>query len=136
MWPLQVAVVERWLGDAGVSAIVDDRIFDGLAPQGTPMPYIRVGSKTEVGQHVLGTDGWQDTITADAFTSSAYPEPASDGPLLALVAAMKAALKAPLTVEGFGSVTLKQEFATTLVEEDGKVRHAPIRYRAYALETA
>lgn len=131
MWPLQVAVVARWKADAGVAAIVGERIFDGLAPQGTPMPYIRVGSKTENGRHVLGGDGWDDTLTADAFSD--YP---GDKEVLALVTAMKAALREPLEIAGFGSARLRQEFATTLVEEDGKVRHAPIRYRAYALETA
>lgn len=137
MWPLQEALVARWTADTGVSAIVGNRIYDGMAPTGAELPYIRVGSKTEVGMHVLGHDGWQDTITADAFTSSAYPEPASDAPLLALVKAMKAALKTgPLTLTGFGSASLKQEFVTTLVEQDGKIRHAPVRYRIYAVETA
>lgn len=129
LWAVQVALVERWTNDEALIALISGRVFDGLAPQGTPFPYVRIGSKTEVPNSTLDRQGWVNTVTADAF--STYQ---GDKELLALVRAMNAAVKDPLLLDGYGMAYLKPEFTATLVEEDGKVRHAPVRYRIFSLE--
>lgn len=135
---LQKAMVERLRTDAGVAALIGERIYDGL-PQRSSKPFISIGSKTEVTANVFGTDGWENTITTHVFTG-AYPDGTtltqSDDPLLRIVEAMHGAFKEPLVIEGHDTAFLRPEFSTTLEEEGGKVRHAPVRYRILTFEAA
>lgn len=130
LWPLQRALFERWSSDPELQALIDGRIFDGLAPSETEYPYVRIEQPTEVpGLRALGSTGWSGTITAGAF--SRYEGGAEV--LGSVVPAMHAALADPLEVEGYGTVRLKPEFTTLLVEEES-IRHAPVRYRATAIQ--
>lgn len=127
---VHAAAVALWKADAAVTALVGQRIYDGLAPTGTPFPYLRIGNPTEAeSPGVFGVDGFTDTLTVDAF--SQYQ---GNAELYAVITALHGALAAPLLIDGFLAARLRPEFATTLVE-DGGVRHASIRYRITSLET-
>ena len=130
LWPVQVAAVTRWKADPGVAALVGDRIFDGEAEDGAAMPYVVVGDHTERPQHTLEREGWSATLTAHVF--SAYR---GSREALAIVAALGAAVKEPLTLEPFGAARLRRDFLDLQVEDD-HTRHALVRYRIFALESA
>ena len=135
--PLQKAVAQRWRDDAAVSALVGSRIYNRLAPSDAQYPYIRIGEKTEApGAQTFGRKGWSETLTADVFTATHLTE---DPPVIGdeqaweIVTAMGNALDEAVTVEGWGTVYLFQEFATALTEAN-MVQHAPVRYRAMLIE--
>lgn len=119
-------MVARLKGNAGVGALVGQRIYDGKAPQGAELPYTVVGDQTERPRRAYGRAGYSDTLTVHHFSSY-------DGSqeVLAMVAATNAALQAPLVLAGFQPARLKPEFTEVVVEEDG-TRHAPVRYRINA----
>lgn len=131
IYPLQVAIVARLKGNAGVVALVGARVFDTAAPEGTAAPWITIGSPTGVQEGgSLETVGFGHTIYVHAFHSDAT---GNEG-VSAVAAAAKAALRAPLTIAGFGSTGLRLEFETVLAEPN--IRHAPMRFRVLALEAA
>ncbi|MDB4952081.1 MAG: uncharacterized protein JWM27_4730 [Gemmatimonadetes bacterium] len=131
LWPLQVALHERLAGDAGVSALVGQRVFDGLVPTGAALPYVVTGEGTATPYGVLGRAGSTDTITLHVW--SAY---CGSREVLAIVDAIDAALRLPLVIDGHLSARLRQDFATVLVDTTGDttLRHAPVRYRIITSE--
>jgi hypothetical protein len=133
LWPVQVAAVARWEADAGVEALVGDRIYDGAAPGDTAMPYVVVGSKTAIPVRLFGSQGTEGTLTVHVFS-----EAAGDDEVLDVLSALVAALDTPLTIDDHTDARLKLEFAETLLENEGErtVRHLPARFRVVTLETA
>jgi len=122
---VQKASVERWKGFPSLAAIIGGRVYDGLEPEGSEYPLLRVGQKTEVPTlQYLGGNGWSNTIVGHAF--SRY---LGDGEIAAIVEQMDAAVAEPLVLDGYGTATLRRELLTTLEEEGGKLRHANVRYR-------
>ena len=128
--PLQVAVVARLKGDAGVSALVGAKVFDSSAPDGTEVPWITVDSLTGVEEGgSLDRRGYGHTITVHAFHSDLT----GNKGVIEVAAAAKAALRTPLSISGHDSTRLRMEFETVLVEPNK--RHANMRFRTLALET-
>lgn len=127
MLPLQIALVAR-LKAGATAGIVGERIYDGEAPPRVARPYVVVGEPTEVpGVQAMGGHGHSDTVMLHAVSD--YP---GNLEVLALLAAINADLGMPLEPDGYAAATLRQEFATVLVERDGDtvLRHAPARFRA------
>lgn len=130
---LHSAIVARLLGNAGVAALVGTKVFDKKAPAGTDLPYVTVGALTGVEEgSALGAIGFGHTASVDAFASGDTAGPAD---VYALAAAVKTALRAPLTLTGHASTRLRLDFETELTEP-GEVRHVPMRFRTFAMETA
>lgn len=135
---LRRALVERWVNDSALTALVGGRVLDRLARQGETMPYLRLGSRTEVpsDMRTLDRGGWDVTVTADLFcgglVDNAYVgfEEAET-----IVNAMHAAVLEPLLLEGFGMASLRPDGTAYLSEDDGKTIHVPVRYRMSALES-
>lgn len=133
--PLQVALVARLKGDAGVTALVGSRVYDGVAKPdpvtgaAPTLPWITVDTLTGVEEGAaLGSVGFGHTVTVHAFASDAQ----GNKDAFAVAAAFKSALRLPLAIAGHASTRLKVDFETTL-EELGK-RHVPVRFRLIALE--
>lgn len=127
IWAAQVAAVARWRADAGVGALIGDRIYDGLAPQGAQLPYVVVGQSTETVLPTMGTAGGNATLTCAVVSEYDGLKEA-----MAVVAALSAALAAALTLTGFGAAKLRQEFVETFVDRDTEgppLRRVPVRYR-------
>lgn len=132
IWAAQVAAVARWKADAGVQAMVSDRIYDGQAPSDAVLPYVVVGESTEVPKRTMGSAGGDTTLAAHVWSEYRGTKEA-----LAAAAALTAALAAPLTLAGYGAAHLRLEFMETLVDTAGKktLRHVPIRYRIVSWPT-
>jgi hypothetical protein len=127
---LQTAVVTRLLAASGLAALVGTRIYDGEAPQETDLPYVVVGESTESRVGVLGRYGFDDSIMLHIWSGYAGRKEALD-----ILSQIELALRPTLTLSGHTSVSLRLEFVTTLVEDDG-VRHVPARYSAFTFEAA
>jgi hypothetical protein len=133
LWQVQVAAVSRWEGDAGVEALIGDRIFDGIAPKGTAYPYVSVGAKTAAPVRLMGDSGTDGTLMAHV-----YSESPADDEVLAVLSALVAALADPLSIDDHTDARLKLEFAETLTEAEGErmIRHLPARFRVVTLAAA
>jgi hypothetical protein len=129
----QAAAVARWKADAGVDALVGDRIYDGQAPKGAVLPYVVVGEPTQ-GRAMESMGGAGSEVTLTCHVWSEY-EGSSE--CLNVVTAMTAAVAVPLTLAGYGERRLREEFVTVLVDTSEEVtrRHAPVRYRIAAWPT-
>lgn len=132
IWAAQVAMVAKLEADAGVGALIGDRVYDGIAPAEAVAPYVVVGDSTEAPVRAMGGTGGDATLTAHVFSDY---EGAKEG--LEIVDAIDTALATPLTLSGFGAARLKREFVTTLVETDRPRprRHFPVRYRIVSWPT-
>ena len=143
------AAFHRWKGDSGLAAYShalllspgvqvwetvpspdSKHVKDGTLP--TPRyPRLVMGEVTEVQRSVMQlAQGWTDTLTVDVW--SQYP---GRFELQGIVPLVHAAVREPLTVAGFGTVTLRPELTVTLRDPSG-LFHAPIRYRFTAWEQA
>jgi uncharacterized protein (DUF2126 family) len=130
LYPLQVAVVGRLKGNAGVVALVAAKVFDMTAPTGTVEPWVTVDTPTGVEEgNTLGGYGFGHTITVHAHAT----DRTGNEEVSAVGAAVKAALRAPLTITGHVAGRLKLDFETTLAEPNR--RHMPMRFRLTAWET-
>lgn len=128
---LQLALVDRLKTNPGMVTAVAGRVYENVAPGDTALPYVTVDAFTGVEQgSALGTLGYGHTAGVHAFGSDAE----GNKQALQAAGAVKAALRTPLVLTGFGSTRLKLEFET-IVEEPGK-RHVPMRFRTVALEAA
>jgi hypothetical protein len=126
---LQRAVVARLRGNAPLMARVTG-IWDGLAPQGTAMPYVVIGEPDEDEAMVMGR-GYELTVSLHVWsgTTGSSREAQEVARLIAL------ALREPVEVPGYTDAALRPDSpATVLVEEDG-LRHAWMRYGATIHET-
>jgi hypothetical protein len=129
LWPLQVAIVARLRNAGAVTALVGDRITDGSAPDNTPMPYVVIGESTTDGRPLLNdARGEDNTLVIHTFSRTPGRKQT-----LEIVDAIDTALRTPLSVPSWGVISLRMEFATVLVDEDG-IRHAAARYRATMYE--
>lgn len=130
IYPLQKAIVGRLKGDTAVTAIASAKVYDTAAPVGTALPYITIDSPTGVEEGgTLEHRGFGHTIYVHAFADDATGNEA----VSTLAAAVKAALRSPLSITGHDSTGLHLDFETVLVEPN--IRHAPMRFRVFALET-
>jgi hypothetical protein len=120
------ALVDRLKADAGVGALIGDRIWEGSAPTGTAKPFVTVDNPTESTRFTLGGTGFSDTVLL--HVNSGLDSPIE---FATLIPAINAALATSLNLGALGSVRLKYETGTILL--DGSGRTAPLRYRAFAM---
>lgn len=64
---LHVAVDDALWNHSELRALVGDRIFSEMAPEKTPLPYIRYGSTTELGIQRFGSSGSRGEKVIDVF---------------------------------------------------------------------
>jgi hypothetical protein len=130
LWPIHVALITRLKSDWVLSQLVDGRIYDGVAPQHTPTPYIVVGDPTEEERDPLGRRAYEDTAEVHTWSSYQGRKEATQ-----IMAAVSAALHAPLVIDGHKATRLRRDFAGVVVEDDG-TRHGVQRFRTLVMETS
>lgn len=111
MWPVHVALVARLKATAGVTALVGQRIHDGQAPQGETFPYIVIDSQTGNVQRSFERDGDRGTTNINIWSRYQGLKEAA-----AIEAAVKAALRTPVTATGWGAVRIKWEQTRPITE--------------------
>jgi hypothetical protein len=122
---LQKAVFAALVADAGVGALVGDRIYD--APPREPVfPYVTIGD-TRVSDWSTGTE----TGAEHRVALVAWSRERGKRECYTVIEAIEAALHdAALTLEDHALVNLRFEFADVVRERDGITWRATMRFRA------
>ncbi|MDB5618216.1 DUF3168 domain-containing protein [Tardiphaga sp.] len=125
-YALQDVITKRLKADAGVAAIVGQRVFDEV-PASAAYPYLSLGGGQVIGDDDECSDGSEVTFQIHGWSQSA----ATPGYSMVkkIAGAVRSAMKVPLVLSGFD--VLLGEFAQVqyLDDPDGRTRHAVIEYR-------
>jgi hypothetical protein len=125
-YALQAAITGRLKDDGGVTALVGPRVYDEV-PAAATYPYLSLGGGQVLGGDDECADGSEITFQIHGWSQSAATPGYSV--VKKIAGAVRSAMKAPLTVDGFD--VLLSEFTQTqyLDDPDGRTRHAVIEYR-------
>lgn len=116
-------LISAGITDSSGSAITG--VFDDV-PEGTEYPYITIGEDTAV--DVSSKD---KTIFEHTLTIHAWSQYRGRRDIKELMEQVHNALhNVAITVDGASLCNLRQEFQTTLLENDGITRHGVMRFRA------
>lgn len=127
--PVQKAIWDRLVGDAGVSAIIGRRVYDRV-PQDSPFPYVSFGPMQPVNdwdqchepvEVFVQLDGW-DRAEGDN-------DPVGSVRAKQLADAICQAMDEDLEPEGFDVITQEVENIRHLTDPDGLTSHAVINLR-------
>lgn len=123
---LQGAIVTRLKATAGVTALVGARVYDAI-PAGAFFPYISIGPTDEVSDDTNCTDGFEITIQIDCWSrKTGFPE------VRQLADAVRAALKAELSLTDNALVYFQHLTTRTFRDPDGLTSHAALTFEAFA----
>lgn len=127
---LQKAVVAALVADAGVGALIGDRIYDATSRDPT-FPYLTVGQVNSADWSTGSEDGAEHQMTLHAWSRERGKKEC-----YAIAEAVATALHdAALALDGHALVNLRFEFAETRREPDGITYHAALRFRAVTERT-
>ena len=127
---LTKAVYAALVADAGVGALVGDRIHDA-APRNAVFPYVGIGD-VQTADWSTGTErGAEHRLTLHAWSRTPGKAEA-----LAVLEAVRAALDdAALDLDGHALVSLRFDWASAARDPDGLTWHGVVRFRAVTEET-
>lgn len=123
--PLEVIkkVYETLSGDATLMTLVGNRISDYIA-DGTPYPYIRIGSLDSNDRGSDTTDGWLHAITVHVWHQTQSRKAA-----LEIQARIDTLLhNAAFSFGSFTNLTMRRDFSTVLEEPDTVTYHGIQRF--------
>lgn len=129
--PVRAAIVTRLRDDAGVGAVVADRIY-GRPPQDVVFPYVSLGPVTAEPAGGIAQRGWGQSAQIDVWSR----QPDRGVEASQIMAAVSAALEAPLSVAGHHVVVATLELQTLVDDPDGITSHGVQRFRIYTREAA
>lgn len=129
-WPLQQAIFTALDGYVlGMSGEVVP-VYDDV-PEDVTYPYIQIGEETVIDGAVKDRDGHEHTLTIHAWSQYRGRKE-----IKALMQSVYDLLHdAGINLSGASLVNVRQEFATTLAENDGITRHGVMRYRAVVFDS-
>lgn len=122
---LQGAVVARLKADTMVAALIGPRVYDEV-PASAIFPYIVVGDGQVVGDDDDCADVSEVTFQVHAWTrppDAGWPKSKS------IAAAVRTAMKSPLTLPGFDVLLCEFAQIQFLRDPDGLTRHAMVEFR-------
>jgi len=122
---LQKAVVAALIADAGVAALIADRVYDA-PPRDATFPYLAVGET-----RVLDWSTGSDTGAEHRLTLEAWSRERGKRQCYQIIEAVQAVLvDAALALDGNALVNLRFELADVRRDADGITYHATMRFRA------
>jgi len=121
----QKAVYAALIGDAGIGALIGDRIFDG-PPRSLAFPYVTIGDARAT-DWSTGTEGG----TEHRLQLHAWSRERGKAECWAMIDAIRAALdEDALSLDGHVLVNLRFEAADVGQDRDGITWHGVARFRA------
>jgi hypothetical protein len=123
LYPLQVAMYQRMVGDPDLSSRVTG-IFDEV-PEGQQKPYVVLGEAFETPRNNHGQFGRTTVASLHIWSSHAGFSEA----LNIQNSIMELFDHQPLTVDGQHVVAVRYEFSQTLRDPDPDIRHVVLRFR-------
>lgn len=122
---LQGAIVSRLKADAGVIALVGDRVFDTV-PSGAPFPYVSYGPVDNLSDDADCITGFDITVQIDVWSRAVgFPEAKR------ISNAVRAALHdAPITLSVNALALIEHRQTRTIRDPDGLTSHAAMTFNA------
>jgi hypothetical protein len=121
---LQAAIVSRLKNDAGVTAVVGQRIYDEV-PANPTFPYISIGDNQVLPDDADCIDGTEIFWQLDGWARDPH-FPTVKQISQAVVAAMH---NLPLTITGYNNIICELNTVNYLHDPDGITRHVAINIR-------
>ena len=122
---LQTAIHAALVADAGIGAIVGDRIFDAV-PRVATFPYVTLGDARAADWSTGTEPGAEHRVTLHVWSRAR-----GKSECWAVLAALQAVLHdAALALEGHALINLRVEAADVGMDRDGITWHGVVRLRA------
>jgi hypothetical protein len=124
MLDVQKEVYDLLIADAGVDALVNNRIYDNIPEQET-FPYIVIGRNDTFDDHGSHTtNGFSGDLQIDVWDNGRGAKTTKQ-----VMAAIYTVLhKTELTITGHSTINLRRASTSTLIEDDGVTYHGISRY--------
>ena len=128
-WELQKAIFAKLDGSiVGLSA-ANISVFDDV-PENTSYPYVVIGEETAINNGSKDLDGLEYTLTVPVWSNYRGRREIKE----IMQSVYENLHDTAITVTGASLVNVRQEFNTTLAENDGITRHGVMRFRAVVFD--
>tara|TARA_R110002153_G_scaffold238911_1_gene393348 strand:+ start:20540 stop:20944 length:405 start_codon:yes stop_codon:yes gene_type:complete len=128
-WELQKAIFTKLNGFVDGLASANISVYDDI-PQDTNYPYVQIGEETAVNDGTKTLDAVEHTLTIHVW--SQYRGRREIKTIMKSVYDLLH--NTAISVTGASLVNVRQEFSTTLAENDGITRHGVMRFRAVVFD--
>lgn len=128
-WELQKAIFTKLSGNVDGLDGVNIPVYDDV-PQQSNYPYVQIGEETSANNGTKTLDGVEHTLTMHIW--SQYRGRREIKTIMKSVYDLLH--NTAISVSGASLVNVRQEFSTTLSENDGITRHGVIRFRAVVFD--
>jgi hypothetical protein len=128
-WELQKAIFAKLDGSiVGLSA-ANISVFDDV-PENTSYPYVVIGEETATNNGSKDLDGLEYTLTVHVWSNYRGRREIKE----IMQSVYENLHDTAISVTGASLVNVRQEFNTTLAENDGITRHGVMRFRAVVFD--
>lgn len=128
-WELQKALFSTLNGSVTGMDSASVSVYDDV-PENTAYPYVVIGEESTSNNGSKDLDGLEHTITLHVW--SQYRGRREIKEIMESVYSLLH--NTAITVSGASLVNIRQEFSTTLAENDGITRHGVMRFRAVVFD--
>lgn len=128
-WNLQKAIYDELNGSVTAIGATTIPVYDDV-PEGVSYPYVVIGEETATNFGTKTVDAVEHTITIHCWSQYRGRREIKE----IMESTYQILHDADITVSGASLVNLRQEFATTLAENDGITRHGVMRFRAVVFD--
>ena len=128
-WELQKAIFNQLSGSIVGLDSANILVFDDV-PENTSYPYVVIGEETAINNGSKDLDGLEYTLTVHVWSNYRGRREIKE----IMQSVYENLHDTAITVTGASLVNVRQEFNTTLAENDGITRHGVMRFRAVVFD--
>jgi hypothetical protein len=128
-WELQKSIFSTLNGNTTGMNGANVPVFDDV-PEGTLYPYVVLGEETAVNNGTKNLDGVEHTLTIHAWSQYRGRREIKE----IMQSVYENLHNTAISVTGASLVSIRQEFNTTLAEQDVITRHGVMRFRAVVFD--
>ena len=128
-WELQKAIFNQLSGSIVGLDSANILVFDDV-PENTSYPYVVIGEETAINNGSKDLDGLEYTLTVHVWSNYRGRREIKE----IMQSVYENLHDTAISVTGASLVNVRQEFNTTLAENDGITRHGVMRFRAVVFD--
>jgi hypothetical protein len=128
-WELQKAIFNQLSGSIVGLDSANISVFDDV-PENTSYPYVVIGEETATNNGSKDLDGLEYTLTVHVWSNYRGRREIKE----IMQSVYENLHDTAISVTGASLVNVRQEFNTTLAENDGITRHGVMRFRAVVFD--
>ena len=129
-WELQKAIYSALSGSVTGIDGASVSVYDDV-PEGTAYPYVVIGEETSANDGTKDIDAVEYTLTLHVWSQYRGRREIKE----IMQSVYDLLHDAAITVAGASLANIRQEFSTTLMENDGITRHGVMRFRAVVFDS-